>query len=89
MTTAEFIVADRRAKVVAAAEEAGLLGGSKDLIGARVPKPLLQAAKERTGLSRTTDVIEYALAKLALEDDFGPKLLARKGRVSRDLDLEF
>ena len=89
MTHAELINADRRAKVVAAAEEAGLFAGSKDSIGARVPKPLLDAAKEKSGLSKTTDVVEYALAKLALEDDFGPKLLARKGRVSRDLDLEF
>ena len=32
---------------------------------------------------------KVVLAKVALEDNFGPKILARKGRVSKDLDLEF
>ena len=34
-----------------------------------------------------TDLVEYALAKVALEDDFGAKLVARKGSIRRDLDL--
>jgi hypothetical protein len=34
-------------------------------------------------------VIEYALAKVALEDDYGAKLLALKGTVPADIDLEF
>lgn len=73
---------------MAAAEQAGLLEGARKAIGARIPQPLIEAAKARTGLASTTDVVEYALAKLALEDDFGPKLVARKGRVPQDLDLE-
>jgi len=36
-----------------------------------------------------TELLEYALARVALEDDFGLKLIARQGRVPRDLDLEF
>lgn len=87
MTIAEFAI-DRRTRIVAAAEEAGLLTGAKDNIGARVPKPLLNAAKAKSGLSGTTEVVEYALARLALEDDFGAKLVARKGRIPADLDLE-
>lgn len=86
--TGQFLIQNRRDKVVAAAQEAGLLKGERSSIGARIPKPLVDAARERTGLSSITEIVEYALAKVALEDDFGAKLLARKGRVSKDLDLE-
>ena len=79
----------RREKVFAAADVAGLLGGVRRAVGARLPGPLIDAARMRTGLASTTEVIEYALAKLALEDDFGAKLVARRGRVSKSLDLEF
>ena len=79
----------RRDSVIAAATEAGLLSGVRGSIGARVPRSLIEAAKARTGLTSTTEVVEYALAKVALEDDFGPKLLALKGTVPKDLDLEF
>jgi len=30
----------------------------------------------------------YALSKAAVEDDFGHKLVARKGRIARDLELD-
>jgi hypothetical protein len=85
---AEFIV-QRRKAVVAAAHEAGLLAGANSQVGARVPRHLLEAAKARSGIASTTDLVEYALAKIALEDDFGAKLVARKGSLPKDLDLEF
>jgi hypothetical protein len=78
----------RRERVVAAAAEAGLLAGGRSPLGARLPQPLIEAAKARTGLTSTTEVVEYALAKVALEDDFGAKLVARKGRVPADLKLD-
>ena len=87
--TGQFLAQSRRERVAAAASEAGLLGGTRGSIGARVPQPLIDAAKARTGLTSTTEMIEYALAKVALEDDFGAKLVARKGQVAKDLDLEF
>jgi hypothetical protein len=31
----------------------------------------------------------YALAKVALEGDFGARLIHRKGRIVQDVDLEF
>jgi hypothetical protein len=83
------VMADRRASVLAVAEKAGWLAGERGAIGARTPKRLLEAAKLKSGLERTTDVVEYALAKVAIEDDFGPRLLTRKGRVPRDIDLDF
>ena len=86
--TGQFLMGDRRDRVVIAAKQAGLLQGARSPIGARVPQPLIDAAKAKTGLTSTTDVVEYALAKVALEDNFGAKLVARKGRVSKDLDLD-
>jgi hypothetical protein len=47
----------------------------------------LDEAKARTGITSTTDRVEYALAKVALEDEFGTKLVARKGSIPRNLDL--
>ncbi|HZK98713.1 MAG TPA: hypothetical protein VFC47_02335 [Caulobacteraceae bacterium] len=87
--SAQSIMTQRRTTVVAAAEKAGLLLGERNAIGARLPGRLLKAAKDKAGLEGTTEVVEYALAKLALEDDFGPRLVARKGKARRDLDLEF
>lgn len=81
-------VAQRRKAVVAAAQDAGLLDGANSPLGARVPRHLLQVAKAKSGIESTTDLVEYALAKVALEDDFGAKLVARKGSLGKDLDLE-
>jgi len=47
------------------------------------------AAKKSADLASDTDLIEIALAKLALEDDFGVKLVRRKGSLPRDLEIEF
>ncbi len=88
-TEFDLIAAERLESVTAVAEEAGLFEGPRDAIGARVARSLIDAAKARSGLASTTAVIEYALAKLALEDDFGAKLLSLKGTVPSDIDLEF
>jgi hypothetical protein len=71
------------------ARAAGLLGGAKDArVAGRVSSELVAAAKKRSGLSSDTDVIEIALARLALEDDFGARLVRNKGSVPRDLGIE-
>lgn len=85
--THEVLVARRRS-VVSAAKAAGLLAGGNSALGARVPRQLVTQAKERSGISSTTDLVEYALAKVALEDDFGGKLVARKGTLPADTKLE-
>lgn len=43
---------------------------------------------ERPGITSDTEHLDYALAKVALEHAFGPKTLARKGRVAEGVDLE-
>jgi hypothetical protein len=85
--TNDFLIARRRS-VVATAEAEGLLAGDNSALGARVPRLLVNRAKERTGISSTTDLVEYALAKVALEDDFGGKLVARKGSIPADIKLD-
>lgn len=52
-------------------------------------EPLLDAARAQSGIKSDTELLEYALACVALEDDFGEKFLALRGTVPRDVDLEF
>jgi hypothetical protein len=79
----------RRSAVLETARQAGLLAGVSGRIAGRIRKQLVDTAKARSGIKSDTELLEYALARVALEDDFGQKLLAREGRVPSDLDLEF
>jgi len=79
----------RRRAVLETARKLGLLGGENRRIGGRVCQDLVAAAKKKTGISSDTELIEYALAEVALEDDFGTRLIRRKGQVTKDVDLEF
>ena len=58
-------------------------------ISGRIHRALIEAAKARSGLTSETALLEYALAKVAIEDDFGEQFARLKGSVSPDLDLEF
>ncbi|PWB83545.1 MAG: hypothetical protein C3F11_06045 [Methylocystaceae bacterium] len=78
----------RRRAVMDTARELGLLGGENGRIGGRIRRDLVAAAKKKSGIASDTELLEYALAKVALEDDFGTKLVRRKGRIAQDLDLE-
>ena len=55
----------------------------------RVHRRLIDAAKQRSGLTSDSALVEYALAKVAIEDDFGQLLSDLRGSVSRDIELEF
>ena len=70
------------------ARRLGLLGGQNSRIGGRIRHELVAAAKKKSGIASDTELLEYALAKVALEDDFGTKLVRRKGRIAQDIDLE-
>jgi hypothetical protein len=84
------LAALRNRATLDSARAAGLLGDAKDArVAGRVSSELVAAAKKRSGLSSDTDVIEIALARLALEDDFGARLVRNKGSVPRELDIEF
>jgi hypothetical protein len=75
---------------MAAAERSGLLR-DKGLgrIGGRVSPALIEQAKVATGISTDTDLIEFALANLALEDKFAETFKASRGAVDPDLELGF
>ena len=76
--------AARRAAIMEAAQERGLLGAKERQMGGRFSDALIETAKRVTGIVETTELLTYALASVALEDDFGARLLARKGRVPKD-----
>lgn len=70
------------------AKAAGYLSGAKsERVGGRVSSRLISAAMAKSGIDSQTELLEYALSKVALEDDFGKKLLARKGSVPDDVAL--
>lgn len=79
----------RRRRVLDSARQLGLLDGENGRIGARIRLDLVAAAKEKSGIVSDTELLEYALAKVAIEDDFGTRLVRRKGRVAKEIDLEF
>jgi hypothetical protein len=84
------LVETRNRATLEAARAAGLLGGAKSArVAGRVSAALVAAAKKSAGVVSDTDVIEVALATLALEDDFGAKLARNKGAIPRELDIEF
>lgn len=81
---------DARVKaVLAAAERSGLLQEKHGRIGGRISTALVRQAKARTGIATDTDLIEFALANVALEDRFAESFKAVRGSVDPELDLGF
>lgn len=75
--------------VVAAAQRSGLLQEKSGRIGGRVSPALVERAKARTGIATDTDLIEFALANIALEDRFAETFKAVRGKVDPELKLGF
>lgn len=75
--------------VMAAAERSGLLREKGGRIGGRVSPALVAQAKAQTGIQTDTDLIEFALASVALEDKFAESFKAVRGTVDPDLKLGF
>ncbi|WP_442967616.1 hypothetical protein [Rhizobium sp. BR 362] len=85
---AEEIALKRNKLVLDQARASGLLGNAKNTrLSGRVSSELVEAAKQRAHVSSDTELLELALSRLALEDDFGAKLVRRKGSVPMDIDL--
>jgi hypothetical protein len=77
-------------EVMVIAEEQGLLRGERNqVVRGRMPKALVAQAKKRTGVISDTDLIELALANIAVADDYAEWLIARRGIIDREADLEF
>ena len=75
--------------VMSAARRCGLLQEKSGRIGGRVSPALVEQAKARTGIETDTDLIEFALANIALEDKFAERFKASRGAVDAELKLGF
>ena len=72
------------------AGQQGLLSGGRTLtVRGRMPSLLVEQAKKKTGIQSDSKLIEAALANIVVADDYADWLLAQRGTVSKDLDLEF
>jgi hypothetical protein len=52
-------------------------------------RPWWRGQKRRTRIDSDTDLIEVALANIAVADDYADWLLSRRGAVDREAELEF
>jgi len=85
---AGFVVGKARFEaVMRAAEQSGLLTEKSGRIGGRVSSALVRQAKRQTGIQTDTDLIEFALATVALEDNFADAFRKSRGKVDRALKL--
>jgi hypothetical protein len=76
--------------VMAIAEDEGLLRGDRTrMVRGRMPEALVAKAKKRTGINSDTDLIEVALANIAVADDYADWLLLQRGTIDAEADLEF
>ena len=67
----------------------GKLEGSRsERLSARVDPGLIKAARAKTGLGSDSELVNAALAVLAVPDDFGPWFAAQAGRLPKDFELE-
>src|SRR5215469_17849744 len=76
--------------VLIMAEREGLLRGERTkIVRGRMPAALVSEAKKRTGIESDTDLIEVALANIAVGDDYAEWLLSHRGSVDSGVQLEF
>lgn len=86
-TAVNAAITERVAVTLSTAAASGLITGKKERrLSGRLHQDLVAAAEAKSGLEGS-DLLEYALAKVALEDDFADRLLARKGAISQEIDL--
>jgi hypothetical protein len=72
------------------AQQTGLLKGARtELVRGRMPKALVAKARARSGVQSDTELIEVALATLAVAAEYPAWIIAQSGTISKDLDLEF
>jgi hypothetical protein len=86
----QFVVSKARFEaVMSAAEQSGLLSGKSGRIGGRVSLALVKQAKRQTGIATDTDLIEFALASVAIEDNFAESFKESRGKIDPELKLGF
>lgn len=89
-STGRIVVSKARFEaIMEAAERSGLLSEKGSRIGGRVSPALVRQAKRQTGIDTDTDLIEFALATVALEDNFAEAFKESRGKVDPTLKLGF
>jgi hypothetical protein len=77
-------------EVLVIAEEEGLLAGERtQVVRGQMTQALVASAKKRAGIDSDTELIEVALAQIAVADDYSDWLLSQRGVVPSEVDLEF
>lgn len=81
---------DRFHEALTIAQQTGLLRGAKtQIVRGRMPEALVRKARARSGANSDTELIEIALANLAVADEYPDWLLSQAGTVDKEIDLEF
>ncbi len=75
--------------VMHAARSSGFLDDKSRRLGVRVSPKLVEQAKKQTGIETDTDLVQFALASLAVEDNYWQTLAELRGTVDPDVDLSF
>lgn len=75
--------------ILSTARTAGLLDQKTARISGRISPALIALAKNQTGIESDTDLIEFALANVALDDGFAEAFRQARGTVDPDLPLGF
>ncbi|WP_246696143.1 hypothetical protein [Mesorhizobium sp. SARCC-RB16n] len=72
-----------------AAIRKGLIGSKDERITARLSHALIEQAKRQTGIEGDTELLEFALANVALEDNFPATMNKLAGTIDPDIKLGF
>jgi hypothetical protein len=76
-------------RILEEAKASGLLAGDKTAhVSIRTTGSLIAAAKERTGIESTTELVELALATLALPDPVSRFMMESYGSLGPDHQLD-
>ena len=67
----------------------GLIGSKDERITARLSHALIEQAKRQTGIRGDTELLEFALANVALEDSFPSTMNKLEGTIDPDIKLGF
>lgn len=72
------------------AKTVGLMKGEKlARISARINPNLVEQAKKQTGIETDTQLVEFALATIALEDNFPETMKRLQGSIDPDIKLGY
>ncbi len=78
---------DRVTAVLDRARKTGLKDNKNGRVSGRVPPELIAAAQAQTGLQSDWELVEFALASIAIDDGFAQVFREIRGTVDQGLDL--